>query len=162
MTHLTTLFTTFKASSWKFILPIITLLAPVKWVVILVGLFILLDTAFGIWSARKTGKKITSARFSTVIGKMLVYQAVVLLFFGIDVVILGDFIKLFIGIPYTLTKSVATILIVNEGFSIDEKLKNVNPERGIWYYVKRTLGLAKKLKREAEDLGITDEKEKEA
>jgi hypothetical protein len=158
MTHLTALLTTIKTSSWKFLSPILLLLAPVKFVIILVGLCILIDTAFGIWSAKKTGKKITSSRFSAVIGKMFIYQAVVLLFFGIDVIILGDFIKLFIGIPYTLTKIVATVLIVNEGLSVDEKLKNVNPGKGIWYFVKRMLGVAKKLKREAEDLGMTNEK----
>lgn len=147
MQHLTTLLTSIKASSWKFLLPLLTLLAPVKWVVLLVGIFIILDTAFGVWSAKKTGKKISSSRFSAVIGKMFVYQATVLLLFGIDVVILGDFVKLFIGIPYVITKAAALVLIVNEGYSIDEKLKNVNPDKGIWFYIKRMLGLAKRLKK---------------
>lgn len=158
MTHLITLFTSIKTSSWKFLVPILGLLAPVKWIILLIGLFIILDTGFGIWAAKKTGKKITSTRFSSVISKMFIYQAVVLLLFGIDVVILGDFIKLFIGIPYVITKAAALIIIVNEGYSIDEKLKNVNPGKGLWFYVKRMLGLAKKLKREAEDLEITDKK----
>jgi hypothetical protein len=161
MTHLTTLFTTIKTVGWKLMLPALVFFAPVKWIILLVIIAILVDTGFGIWSSKKTGKDITSSRASAVIGKMFVYSSVILLFFGIDVVILGDFVKLIIGINYTVTKLVALVLLSVEGYSIDEKLKNVNKDKGIWYYVKRTLGLAKKLKREAEVLGVTDEKEKE-
>lgn len=57
MTHLITLFTSIKTSSWKFLVPILGLLAPVKWIILLIGLFIILDTGFGIWAAKKTGKE---------------------------------------------------------------------------------------------------------
>jgi hypothetical protein len=154
MTHLTTLFTTFKASSWKLLLPVLTFFAPIKWIILLVIIAILIDTGFGIWAAKKNNIDITSTKASAVIGKMLVYSATILLFFGIDVVILGDFIKLFIGIEFATTKLVALVLLSVEGYSIDEKLRNVNKEKGIWYFVKRALGIAKKFKKEKDNLGV--------
>lgn len=152
MRHLTNLALTIKTAGLKILLPVFTLLLPIKWIMVLVGVFILIDTGFGIWSAKKTGKKITSARFSSIISKMLIYQLAVITVYGIDAILLGDFVKLFIGIPLTVTKVSAIILISVEIFSIDEKLKMVNPERGIWFYVKRVLGVAKLLKRESKDI----------
>jgi len=151
MTHL---LTTIKTLGWKLLLPVLTFFAPVKWIILLVIIAILIDTGFGIWAARKTGKKITSAKFSAVIGKMLVYSSTILLFYGIDVVILGDFIKLFIGIQFATTKLVALVLLSVEAYSIDEKLRNVNEEKGIWYFVKRMVGIAKKFKQEKDNLGV--------
>jgi hypothetical protein len=147
------LWATIKTAGWKLLLPIFTLLLPIKWVMLLVGICIIIDTGFGLWAAKRTGKKITSSRFSSVISKMLVYQLVIITFYGIDVVILGDFVKLFIGIPLVITKLTAIVLISVEGFSVDEKLKNVNgPDKGIWFYIKRLLGVAKLIKKEAGDL----------
>lgn len=152
MENLTNLILTVKAAGWKILLPVFTLLLPIKWVIVLVGIFILADTGFGIWAAKKTGKKITSSRFSSIISKMLIYQLTVITFYGIDVVLLGDFVKLFIGIPLVITKLTALILISVEGFSIDEKLKMVNPGKGLWFYIKKFLGIAKILKRESKEL----------
>lgn len=152
MSHLINLASNIKAAGWKLLLPVFTLLLPIKWIIILVGVFIVFDTGFGIWAAKKTGKKITSSRFSSVISKMLIYQLTVITFYGIDVILLGDFVKLFIGIPLVVTKVSALILISVEGFSIDEKLKMVNPGKGIWFYIKKALGVAKLLKRETKDI----------
>lgn len=127
------------------------LLAPIQFILLLVGAFIAADTCFGVWAAKKQKKKITSHRFSSFIGKMLVYQAVVILAYALDVNLLGEFLLAIVSVKLLLTKLVAIALIVNECYSISEKIENVTG-KGIWFYFKQILGLAKFVKKEVEDL----------
>jgi hypothetical protein len=69
-----------------------------------------------------------------------------------DIYLLGEIIKLFIGIPLILTKFTAIVLISIEGFSLDETLRANNDGKGIWFYIKRVIGLAKDFKNEAGDI----------
>lgn len=130
----------------------IALLSPIKYLLILVGLAILLDTIFGIYAAKKNKIKLKSSKLAKFISKMFVYQIVVITMYFLDVQLLGEFLLFFININLLLTKVTAILLIANEGFSIDEKLRMVNKDRGIAYYFKRVLGVAKYIKRESEDL----------
>jgi hypothetical protein len=136
----------------------IGLLAPIQYILLLVGAFILADTVAGVWSSKKLGKKITSNRFSSVISKMLVYNSVVILAFALDVNLLGEFLLHIVSINLLFTKVAAIALITNECYSIDEKLRNVTG-KGIWFYFKRLVGIAKTIKREAEELEKKDNKE---
>ena len=127
------------------------LLAPIQWVLLLVGMFIVLDTCFGIWAAYKTQKKLTSRRFSKFISKMFIYQLVIITVYALDKLLLGEFLLHFINIQLVLTKVTAICLIFAEVFSIDEKLKMVKG-KDLWSYFKRVVGLAKRIKSETEDL----------
>ena len=123
---------------------------------LLVGFFILLDSAFGIWAAKKTKIKLTSRRLSRFITKMFVYQIVIITVYALDVLILGEFFLTLLSIPMVVTKTVALMLIANETFSIDEKIKMVNPQKGIWFYFKRLLNVGKLIKKEVDDLDLMD------
>ena len=117
---------------------------------ILVFVFILIDTIGGIWASNQLGIEITSRRLSKFISKLLVYQTVIILAYAIDVNLLGPFILLFLSVPLAMTKIVGLGLVVNEIFSLDESLKKVNKDKGIAFYFKQLIGVAKYVKKEAE------------
>jgi hypothetical protein len=143
---------TIKANGWPIFGIIATLLSPIKWMMALVAIFIIADTIFGIWSARKLGMKLKSRKFARFISKMLVYQCVVITAFALDTLLLGEFFLLFISIPMVVTKLAALALIIAEIFSINEKLTNVNEGQGIWFHFTRLLKIAKFIKKEADEL----------
>jgi hypothetical protein len=68
-----------------------------------------------------------------------------------DSFILGDILLLFINIPLLITKIVTLMVIVNESYSIDEKIRSMNNEKGVWFYFKRGIGVAKILKEEVKE-----------
>jgi hypothetical protein len=147
---------TLKANLKTFFLAAIGLLSPIKYLLILVGLFILIDTVVGIWAARKQHIVITSRRLSSVLSKMLVYQGIVILAYALDKLILGGIVSVFIDVPLLVTKIATLIILVNESFSIDEKVRILNKNKGTWFYFKRAVGLAKLVKKQTKDL-IGDE-----
>ena len=99
--------------------------APVSGIMYAVGVFILLDTFLGIMAAQKLGEKIESRKLSKVVWKMLMYQAVTLSFFVMDVHIVGDLLGTLINTPYVLTKTVGVALIAIEFKSIDENIEKM-------------------------------------
>jgi phage-related holin len=99
--------------------------APVAGIMYAIGVFILLDTFLGIMAAQKLGEKIESRKLSKVVWKMLMYQAVTLSFFVMDVHIVGDLLGTLINTPYVLTKTVGVALIAIEFKSIDENIEKM-------------------------------------
>lgn len=99
--------------------------APVAGIVYAVGAFIMLDTLLGIMAANKMGEKIESKKLSKVVWKMLMYQAVILTFFVMDVNIVGDLLGSIVNTPYVLTKTVGVALIAIEFKSIDENIEKM-------------------------------------
>lgn len=154
----TTLWSTIKAKAAEFFGFAFALIAPIHFILLLVGAFILADTIAGVWCAKKTGKKITSNRLSKFISKMLVYNAVVILAFALDINLIGEFLLHIVSVNLLFTKITAIALIVNECYSIDEKLVNVKG-KGIFGYFKQLLGVAKYVKKEAKELTDDDKKE---
>lgn len=120
-------------------------LLPIKPLLILVALFIGIDTITGIIASKREGKKITSRGLSAIISKFILYQASVLLIFALEKYLLCDFVLLFTAIPLFLTKIVATILVSIEVISVNENL-----ERGwginLWHKIKIVLARAKEVK----------------
>jgi putative flippase GtrA len=147
----TTLWTIIKSNLGQFFAMCFGLLAPIQPILLLVFGFIIADTVAGIWCSKKTGIKITSRRLSAFIAKMLVYSAVVILTYGLDKLLLGEFLLHIVSINLLATKVAAMALIFAEVYSIDEKLIRVTG-KGIWHYFKRLIGLAKMIKKEAKDL----------
>lgn len=66
--------------------------APIKAVIITVGILIFADLVLGILAARKRGEKITSAGMRRTITKMCVYQLAVLTGFLFETFLLGGLI----------------------------------------------------------------------
>ena len=104
---------------------ILAFFAPVAGIVYAVGAFIMLDTLLGIMAANKMGEKIESKKLSKVVWKMLMYQAVILTFFVMDVNIVGDLLGSVVNTPYVLTKTVGVGLIAIEFKSIDENIEKM-------------------------------------
>ena len=99
--------------------------APVAGIMYTIGAFILLDTLLGVMAAQKLGEKIESKKLSKVVWKMLMYQAVTISFFVMDVHIVGDLLGTLINTPYVLTKTVGVALIAIEFKSIDENIEKM-------------------------------------
>lgn len=131
------------------ILSLALFILPIKGILIFVGLAIVADTIAGIWASKKLGKPIISRKLYRLITKMLVFNATVILFYGIDLYMFGDLLAAFgIGVEFALTKVVGLALISIEGFSVDEKLQNVYGKgKGIFYFFRRLIGAAKEIKK---------------
>lgn len=115
----------FKSELMTIFVTILGFVAPIQYILLAVGFMIFADTITGVWKAIKNKVKITSYKLSQVITKMLIYQSVILLVFGLEIVILDEFIKLFIDIPHFLTKIVAIVLISVECKSIHENIEAI-------------------------------------
>jgi len=135
----------------KILIILSAFLMPIKPLLILVGLMIFLDTIFGVWKCKKNGTQITSKGLSSIVSKMVLYQASVILFFALEKFIFGDFVLLFTSIPLFLTKIVATLLVGIEITSISE---NVEEATGvsIWQRIKSMLGRVKEIKNDVNDI----------
>ena len=133
-----------------------SLLSPIKYLLIIVGVFIVIDTVLGIWNAKHQQIPITSNRLSSVLSKMFVYQGIVILAYAIDVTILGGIVAIFVSVPLLITKIATMMVLINEAYSIDEKIRNLNDGKGTWFYFKRSIGVAKVLKKEYTDFDFKD------
>ena len=127
--------------------PLMAWLIPIKPLIILVGFCIFVDTAFGIWKSYKLNVPITSRRLSNIISKMVLYQSALILFYAIEIFILGDFILLFTSIKLFLTKIISIILVGVEITSISESLKAVTG-KSLWQRLKELLRRANNAKKE--------------
>lgn len=140
-----------KSSATRVMMIIAAFLAPIQGIMITVGICILADTVMGVWKAKKLKEKITSRRLSSIISKMFLYQATVVLIFAVDKFILNDIIQQFFTVPLMATKLVALTLISIELFSIDENFKAVK-KKGFWDYFKELSARAKDIKDETDKL----------
>jgi hypothetical protein len=141
-----------KVTTAQILTSVVMFFAPIKLILLLVGLAILLDTIVGIIKAKKLKQPITSKKLSNVIYKMLIYQGAILTFYAVDVLLLGEFIKLAISVPYALTKVVALMITSIELYSIDESLRLFNNDKGFVYYFKRLIGLVKTVKHDVDEI----------
>lgn len=126
-------------------------LAPIKALIIIVGLCIAADTITGIMKARKKKEAITSRKLSVVISKMFLYEGAIILFFCIEKFILADFVGYFCDIPLVITKFVAAVLCMIEIMSINENYKAISGI-SVWSKFKTLLARAKEVKSEINDL----------
>lgn len=117
---------------------ILTYFAPTTPMVLLVGAFIAFDTVFGVYTAVKLKgrKSITSWKMLRFAAKILFYTPVILLAYGLETTILAEQLN---QESLYLTKFTALILVLVEGFSIDENLRKVNDDKGVVYYVDKAV-----------------------
>jgi len=79
----------------------------------IVVLAVLVDTATGVWAAKKSGEKIVSSRLGDIVPKLCVYILLILLAHGVEVIFV---------VAYARTL-VAVGLMAIELMSIDENFK---------------------------------------
>ena len=128
---------------------ILAFFAPVAGIMIAIGAFIALDTLLGVMAAQKIGEKIESKKLSKVVWKMLMYQAVTISFFIMDVFIVGDLLGTLINTPYVLTKTVGVALIAIEFKSIDENIEKMTGTtllKRLYHLIAKGKDIASKIK----------------
>ena len=92
----------------------------------MVALSTILDTAFGIWKAKKLGEKLSSKAFRTgLVPKLLSYVGAVMMIYGSDVFIINSLVSNIVDVEFMATKVIALTLIINEAKSIDESFEAV-------------------------------------
>ena len=139
-----------KVNAKAFLITLIGFIAPIKGLLLVVGLSIAADTIIGIYKAKKLKQKITSHRLSAVITKMLLYQSAVITSFILEKYLLGEFVLLFSSISFLLTKLLAVVLISVELKSVDESYKIITGVSLI-DKAKKLLTRYKKIKKEIQD-----------
>lgn len=103
------------------ILSIFGVFAPIKGIIITVGIVIVVDLITGILAARKRGEKITSAAIRRTVSKILIYQTAILTGFLIETYLTQDLVP--------ITKIVASIIGIVEGKSVFENLNAVSDNK---------------------------------
>lgn len=139
------LLTTLKTNPLIMVSSILSFFIPVYDIIILVGCAIVLDTLTGVWKSIKVGDKITSRKLSSIVSKMLLYEATVLLFFMIDTFILNDIVKGLFSVDLLTTKILGLTLVSIEVVSINENYKKVM-NVDLWASLKQLFSRAKEIK----------------
>ena len=106
---------------------VLTILTPVKPLVLIAVIAIILDTCFGIWrSVRKSGwKSIRSRRLSHTISKSLLYSGAIVFIFLLEKYVVADILGHFIAIDLLMTKAFTTFCVYTEAKSINESYFSV-------------------------------------
>jgi hypothetical protein len=106
---------------------LVSILAPIKPLVLLAVLAIILDTCFGVWrSVKKTGwASIRSRRLSHTISKSLLYSGAITFIFLLEKHVVADILGHFIAIDLVLTKAFTFFCVVTEVKSINESYYSV-------------------------------------
>jgi hypothetical protein len=135
-----------------FLTAIYSFIAPIQGILLLVGVAIIFDTIAGIYCSKKLGDPILSRKLFRLAIKTFVYGGAVIIFYSMDVLLLKDIIGYFLSIPLLLTKAVATTFIFIELYSVDEKIRMVNANKGIWFYFKRLITGVKSIKQKIDKI----------
>ena len=143
-TQVLLLTTKLQTYSTKLMAIICSFFSPIVGILILIACSVLLDTITGIWKAKKLKQPITSRRLSSIISKILLYEATVILFYLIDYFLVNDIVQSFFSIEMLTTKVLALTLVSIEVISINENYKAV---KGIdlWASLKNLFSRAKEV-----------------
>jgi hypothetical protein len=128
-----------------------TILAPVKPMVLMAVATIILDMGFGIWrSVKKNGwASIRSRRLSNTISKSLLYSGAIVFIFLLEKFILADLLAYFISVDLLLTKAFTAFCVFTEMKSINENyfsVTGVNVWEKFMQFVKRSKEQVEELK----------------
>lgn len=133
-----------------FVFSVLTILTPVKPLVVIAVLAIILDTCFGIWrSVKKSGwKSIRSRRLSHTISKTLLYSGSIVFVFLLEKFVIADILAHFISIDLLMTKAFTFFCVYTEIKSINESYFSVTGVN-VW---DKFIKFAKRSKETLEDL----------
>lgn len=113
---------TYLSTTFKGLLYTIALFfSPIKWLIFIVAISTVIDTAFGIWKSKKQKQEITSKKFRKgFVPKVFSYCGLVMIVYLSDFYLFNELTKLLIDVNYISTKILALTLIMNEVKSMDE------------------------------------------
>ena len=134
-----------------FVFSLMTILAPVKPMVLMAVATIILDMGFGIWrSVKKNGwASIRSRRLSNTISKSLLYSGAIVFIFLLEKFILADLLAYFISVDLLLTKAFTAFCVFTEMKSINENyfsVTGINVWEKFMQFVKRSKEQVEELK----------------
>lgn len=124
---------------------------PIQGVLIAVAIAIFLDTVTGLYKATKLKKPINSRYMSDIIGKLIIYEACIILLFIIDHYLLSEFMKIWFSVDYFFSKLIALVLVSIEFTSIKENYEEATG-KDIIKWLKSTLKRSKEIKNDINDL----------
>lgn len=110
-----------------FVIAFLSVLAPVKPMVLMAVFTIILDMFFGVWrSVRKNGwASIRSRRLSNTISKSLLYSGAIVFIYLLEKFVLADLLGYFISVDLLLTKAFTAFCVFTEIKSINESYFSV-------------------------------------
>jgi Bacteriophage holin family len=108
-----------------FLLAPLTILAPIKPLVLLAIVSIILDTCFGVWRSWKKGNKIRSRRLSHTISKSLLYSGAIVFIFFLEKYVIADILGHFIAIDLIMTKMFTFFCVATELKSVNESYESI-------------------------------------
>jgi len=132
-------------------LAFITILTPIKPLILIAFAAIILDTYFGIWKTVRTKgwKAIRSRRLSDTITKTLLYVGAIVMIFMAEKYMLNGIVDYYARIDNVLTKAFTLFCLVTEGKSINESYNAVTG-KNLWNsfvsFTKRAREESEKLK----------------
>lgn len=118
-----------KTKIW--LLACLSILLPIRELMLTVGFLVATDLIVGIWKAMKTGQKIRSRRMSDTITKLLLYQVAIISGFLIEHYIITDMIP--------VSKLISTVIAIIEFKSIIESIEAVTG-KSLWDKIKTIVG----------------------
>lgn len=140
-------------------LALVAFLLPIVPLLLIIGFAILVDTIFGIIASKKCNEPILSNKLARVLTKSVIYMSLTLLAYGIDVILINALLMNYFKIHLLFTKLVGVGIVIVEVFSIDEKIRKMNDNKGIWYYFtlilskgKAFTGALKDVKKDVDEL----------
>lgn len=137
MEHLTTILLIVKTKFFAALIGISLFFAPIAWSLLLVGFFVILDTLFGRWAAKRIAeregkevrKEVSSKKTRRGFGdKTMMYMLLMGSIYILDYFMFHKLICWVIPsfpIEYIISKVMGFILVLIEADSIDEKIYNV-------------------------------------
>jgi len=150
-TQVIILLTKIKFNLTKLMAIFISFFMPIIGILVLIALSIIMDTFTGIWKAKKLKQPITSRRLSSVMSKILLYEATVILFYLIDYYLVNDIVQSFFSIEMLTTKVLALTLVSIEVVSINENIKAIKGV-DIWTGLKNLFARAKEVTQDFKDI----------
>jgi len=116
---------------------------PIAPLMLIVAMFIVLDTLLGVTKAIRLKHKFTSHKLSRLIFKMFFYQMLIMMLYPIDIYLIQD--ALF-GYDLFATRAGTLVLVFVESLSIEENVKAINKDKGFQYYFNKLVKVVKEAK----------------
>lgn len=132
------------------LLSLSTFLLPIKGLLITMFIFVLLDTATGIYvTIKKNGiESLSSNKFFNIVVKLFFYLSTIIMAYFVDINILEG--KL-MDISWFVSKAVTCIWIYNEIKSMDENSQKLG-NKSIWKIVQEMIDRGKGMKKDLNEI----------
>jgi len=124
---------------------------PIYGVLIAVGVAISVNTATGMYKSHKLHDPIVPQRLLDVLGKLIVYECVMLFIYIIDCYLLGEFMSIWFSVDCFFTKIIALLMV---GIELTSSKENIETATGkdILKWLRSFLKTGKEIKNDVNDL----------